>query len=120
MTDTDKSELEKQIRDIIKSPMRSQISTADIAVNMMSSTGLSEKVHSLSALITQQCNQARIDEAKHYHLQYAHELSHLQRGFEKNNLTDKGLGCYEALKDLDEFHKRNIAHLQAQAKETEK
>jgi hypothetical protein len=43
-------ELREKIREIIKQPMRSQISTSDIAVNMMSSTGLSEKVHDLEQL----------------------------------------------------------------------
>lgn len=46
-------ELEKQITDIIKAPMRSEISTSDIVVGMMSSTGLSEKVHNLANLLAQ-------------------------------------------------------------------
>lgn len=112
MSDTDNSELEKKLKDIwFIARERARIDLGDPHKYVE---------REVIALITQQRNQARIDEAKHYHLQYAHELSHLQRGFEKNNLTDKGLGCYEALKDLDEFHKRNMLHLQAQAKETEK
>lgn len=44
------SELREQIRSIITAPMRSEISTADMAV-VMSSTSLGEKVHDLVALI---------------------------------------------------------------------
>jgi len=48
---TSQEELTKQLTDIIKAPIRSEISTADIAVGMMSSTGLSEKVHDIVQLI---------------------------------------------------------------------
>ena len=47
---TGRAEINQQIRDIIKSPMRSQISTSDIAVGMWSSTALGEKVADLADL----------------------------------------------------------------------
>lgn len=47
-------QLEKQIREIIKAPMRSTISTRDIAVGFMSTTLLNEKVHDLMQLIEQE------------------------------------------------------------------
>ncbi len=64
-------ELEKQICDVIKAPMKSQISTADIAVGMMSSTGLGEKVKAIATLIRQDREAreaaARLQEARVFH-----------------------------------------------------
>lgn len=50
-TPEDAGELREKLRAIIKAPMRSEISTADIAVGMWSSTALSEKIHDLEQLI---------------------------------------------------------------------
>lgn len=51
-TDTTPSEgWEEEIRNIIQAPIRAQISTADIRVPAMSSTGLGEKVSDLNLLL---------------------------------------------------------------------
>lgn len=51
-------ELREKLRAIIKAPMRSEISTSDIAVGMWSSTALSEKIYDLEQLIQSECTQA--------------------------------------------------------------
>ena len=63
-------ELRNKIRNILKQPMRSQISTADIAVGMMSSTSLSEKLDDIVSLIEQREREARIKEAKFIYENY--------------------------------------------------
>lgn len=58
---SDSDELRKQLYAIIKAPMRSQISTADIAVGMWSSTMLGEKVDDLEQFIDQALAKQRED-----------------------------------------------------------
>lgn len=58
-------ELQQEIRAIIKAPMKSTISTADIAVSMMSSTALSEKVFQLSQLVEEAKIKAELDTYKY-------------------------------------------------------
>lgn len=60
---TDKG-LREEIHSIITAPMRSEVSTADIAIGFWSSTALSEKVHDLEALVARQVQAARVDELK--------------------------------------------------------
>lgn len=63
-------ELKGELHRIMKAPLRSQISTADIAVAMLSSTGLNEKIHDIMQLIhhyaTKRELEARIDENGKY------------------------------------------------------
>lgn len=54
-------ELEARIRDIIKQPMRSEVSTADIAVGFWSSTALNEKVFDLAQLVTAEVERAKAE-----------------------------------------------------------
>lgn len=51
MSTQDEDELKQQLREILKAPMRSKVSTSDIAVGFWSSTALGEKLHDLENFI---------------------------------------------------------------------
>ena len=55
----------EEIRNILLSPMKSEISTSDIVTGMWSSTNLGEKVAAINTLITNRENAARVDELKY-------------------------------------------------------
>ena len=81
MTDTSDKDLDEyeHIRQIIEAPMRSKISTSDVAVNMMSSTGLSEKISDILAWHNHKLAEARIDELGSVQFEYGHQLVQTNR-----------------------------------------
>ena len=56
------SDIPTELKKILKAPMRSEISTADIAIGMWSSTELAEKLVDLRVFIQNLVTKARIDE----------------------------------------------------------